>query len=226
MCDCPYLKGKQWHSYTFRSTQLNASIYESLLAIGFRRSGSFFYKNKCPGCNACVAIRVKVNEFEMSRSQRRTWKKNQDIKVVWHPAEFDEEGYNLYQKYSTLKHGSDTTESNYWDFLINSAVETIMMRYYDEDRLVGIGWVDVLPRSLSSVYFAYDLEYSRRRLGVFSALKEIELARDMNRPYLHLGFWVADCMAMNYKQQFHPFELLINEVWTAPSETEIENSER
>ncbi len=214
--NCPYLEGKQWHSYTFKTGKLDNNIYESLLTIGFRRSGRFFYKNNCPGCNECVAIRVRVNEFNQTRSQRRTWAKNRDLAITWHPVDFDEESYALYQHYSVQKHGSETTEANYWDFLINSAVDTIMMKYCLGDRLIGIGWVDVLPRSLSSVYFAYDLEFSKRRLGIYSVLKEIELARDMGRSFLHLGFWVDRCQAMSYKQQFNPHELLINDVWTDP----------
>jgi leucyl-tRNA---protein transferase len=214
--NCPYLEGKQWHSYTFKAAKLDNTIYESLLAIGFRRSGRFFYKNNCPGCQECVPVRVAVNDFEMSRSQRRTWKKNQDVTVRWHPVEFDEESYDLYQTYSIRKHESETNETNYWEFLVNSAVDTIMMKYYLEEKLIGVGWVDLLPRSLSSVYFAYDLDFSKRRLGIFSVLKEMELAREMNRPFLHLGFWVKDCPAMSYKQQFSPHELLINDVWSDP----------
>ena len=91
-----------------------------------------------------------------------------------------------------------------------------MMRYYLGNKLVGVGWLDVLPRSLSSVYFAYDLEFSKRRLGVFSVLKEIELAKELHLSYLHLGFWVNDCKAMNYKFQFKPHELLINDIWINP----------
>lgn len=214
--NCPYLDARQWYSYTFKSEKLESNVYESLLAQGFRRSGKFFYKNNCPGCAECVAIRLAVRDFQMSKSQRRTWKKNQDLSVSWHPVKFDHESYELYQRYSVQKHGTDTTEKNYWDFLVNSAVETIMMRYYLGNKLVGVGWLDVLPRSLSSVYFAYDLEYSKRRLGVFSVLKEIELAKELHLSYLHLGFWVSDCEAMNYKFQFKPHELLINDIWVNP----------
>jgi arginine-tRNA-protein transferase len=213
---CPYLDARQWHSYTFKSEKLDVRVYESLLSHGFRRSGKFFYKNNCPGCSECVAIRLKVANQILSKSQKRTWNKNRDLSVRWHPVEFDEESYDLYQRYSVQKHGVDTTEKNYWDFLVNSAVDTIMMRYYLGSRLIGVGWLDVLPQSLSSVYFAYDLEFGTRRLGIFSVLKELQLARDMNRAYLHLGFWVKDCKAMSYKQQFRPHELLLDDYWVDP----------
>lgn len=215
---CPYLEGRQWHSYMFRAEKLEDQIYESLITMGFRRSGRFFYKNNCPGCRECVSIRVPVRSFTMSRSQRRTWKRNRDVTVTWHPVRFDQESLRLYQNYSVQKHGSDATEQNYRDFLINTAVTTIMMRYYLGLDLVGIGWVDVLPRSLSSVYFAYDPAYSKRRLGVFSVLREIELTKELGKQYLHLGFWVNNCRSMNYKEQYRPYELLINGIWHDPEE--------
>lgn len=213
---CPYLDARQWYSYTFKSEKLDGSVYESLLAHGFRRSGKFFYKNNCPGCSECVAIRLNVANQTISKSQKRTWNKNQDLIVRWHPVKFDEESFDLYQRYSVQKHGVETSEKNYWDFLVNSAVDTIMMRYYLDSRLVGVGWLDLLPQSLSSVYFAYDLAFSKRRLGVFSVLKEMQLTKDLNRSFLHLGFWVKDCKAMSYKQQFKPHELLLDDIWIDP----------
>lgn len=213
---CPYLPGRQWCSYTFRAFSLENSVYESLLSLGFRRSGYYFYKNNCPGCRECISIRVPVNQLKLSKSQRKTWNRNQDLSVTWHPAKFDDEGYTLYQSYSTQKHGSESSEKNYCDFLIESAVDTFMMRYYLDSKLIGIGWIDILPNSLSSVYFAYDLDYSKRRLGVFSVLKEVELARQLNKRFLHLGFWVDNCDTMSYKEQYRPHELLVDDRWVNP----------
>ncbi|MBU2512185.1 arginyltransferase [bacterium] len=211
--ECPYLDNRQWRSYTFRAGSLENSVYEALISYGFRRSGCFFYKNNCPDCLECVSIRLKVNDVILSKSQRRAWNKNQDISLTWHPVKFDQESFELYKKYSVEKHGAVTSEKNYKDFLVHSAVDTIMMRYYLDQRLIGVGWVDVLVNSLSSVYFAYDLDFHKRRLGIFSFLKELELAKQLKKKFLHLGFWVRDCKAMSYKQQFRPYELLIDGIW-------------
>ena len=65
-----------------------------------------------------------------------------------------------------------------------------------------------IPQSLSSVYFYFDPEQAGRRLGTFSALWEIEWAREMNIPHYYLGYWVAGCGAMEYKASFRPCEAL------------------
>ena len=47
------------------------------------------------------------------------------------------------------------------------------MKYYYEDKLIGVGVVDILPSGLSSVYYFYDPSFKKYRLGVFSSLIEI-----------------------------------------------------
>ncbi len=211
--DCPYLDNLEWVSYMFRVDTLQSGVYERLIDSGFRRSGHFFYKNNCPNCTECISIRIRVREFKMSRSQKRIWKKNKDLRIVQHPVEFETEGFELYRRYCQWKHQSETSEDNYRDFLIATAVNTIMMRFYDGRILAGIGWIDHLDESLSSVYFAFSPDYAKRSLGVFSALKEIELAQEMKKTYLHMGFWVRDCQAMAYKAQYRPHQILVDGCW-------------
>ena len=213
--DCPYLDNRTWHSYLFKAASLDASIYESLIDFGFRRSGLFFYKNGCPNCNECISLRVLADAYKPTRSQKRVWKKNQDIVIIRQPVSFDREDFELYARYSLWKHGTRATETSYEDFLIKSAVDTIMMKYYLHSELAGIGWVDILPRSISTVYYAFHPDFAKRSLGVFSVMKEIELARLLNKSILHMGFWVNNCSSMDYKQQYKPNELLINERWTS-----------
>ena len=210
---CPYLNQREWLSYTFRANHLDGKVYESLIDQGFRRSGLYFYKNNCSECEECRSIRIIVNEFKMSKSQRRTWNKNQDLTLESHPVKFDRDSFDLYSRYTMIRHNGESSERGYREFLIRSAVETIMVRYSLGERLVGVSWLDVLPHSLSSVYFAFDTEFEKRRLGVFSALKEIEMARSMDKSYLHMGFWVKDCLAMSYKNQYKPYQLLVKNHW-------------
>lgn len=53
------------------------------------------------------------------------------------------------------------------------------MKYYLENKLIGVGVIDIIPDGLSSVYFFYDPEYKDYRLGIFSSLIEIEYIRWM-----------------------------------------------
>ena len=111
-----------------------------------------------------------------------------------HPPAFCQPGFELYSKYQQNWHhcGTPVTESDYLDFLIHSPVKTEMLYYYDQERLLAVGWIDILPKMLSSVYFIFDPDEATRRLGVFSLLYEIEYASRLEKPWLYLGYWVED----------------------------------
>ena len=94
------------------------------------------------------------------------------------------------------------------------SVPSLVMRYHIDDELMGAGWIDLLPEGPSSVYFVFDPRFQDRSPGTFSALQEIRLALDLNRPWLYLGFFVPSCRSMSYKARFKPYELLIDGCWT------------
>lgn len=210
---CPYTEDRKSITYAFSIENMNPALYEAMISSGFRRDGYFFYRNLCPNCRSCIPIRIEVRKFKPSKSQRRVLRKNQDVIITRHPVAFDQECFLLYQKYCSQKHGSVKDEEDYMRFLIDSPVLTDIVRYYVGKHLIGMGWIDILPNSLSSVYFAFDPDYSSRSPGVFSLLKEIELCRDLKREWLQLGFWIKECNKMSYKNQYRPFQLLIDGVW-------------
>lgn len=212
---CPYLDNRRWVTHTFAVPTAPAETYEEMISDGWRRSGTFFYQNHCPGCNACRPIRVPVREFTPSKSQRRVLRRNDDVEVEVVPNVFDREVFELYCRYQEERHGRDETsgESGFRRFLCDSAVPTVQMHYRAGERLLGVGWVDELSDGLSSVYFVYDPQESRRSLGTFSVLKEIERANTLGMRWHHLGFYVKDSRKMSYKASFYPHELLIDGKW-------------
>ncbi|MCP4296021.1 MAG: arginyltransferase [Proteobacteria bacterium] len=217
--ECPYLQNKQWICHLLHSCYLGSENYEMLINQGFRRNGMHFYRNNCHNCTQCISLRVPVNSFSPSRSQKRVWRKNQDLQVQSARVSFDEECYQLYLRYSQIKHNQLTTREEYKQFLIDTAVDTIMMKYYLNDQLLAVSWVDLLPNSMSSVYFAFDPNFSKRSLGIFSILKEIEICQLSHKKFLHLGFWIEGNQKMNYKGDFEPHQILVENRW-------IENKKR
>ncbi|MDT8446800.1 MAG: arginyltransferase [bacterium] len=213
---CPYLKGKEWLSYLTHADRLDEYLYEALLNRGFRRSGHIFYQNQCKGCDACIPVRLSADSFEPTKSQRKVWRKNQDLRLEILPARFDEEAYKVYDAFTKSRYNASATAEEFQQFLVKTAVDTQMVKYYLEDQIVAVGWLDILANSVSSVYFAFDPSQAKRSLGTFSVMKEIEICREMGKDYLHLGFWVADCQAMAYKSKFYPHQFLIDGEWCDP----------
>jgi arginine-tRNA-protein transferase len=196
------------------------AAYEALLADGWRRSGVVFYQNHCPGCSCCIPLRISVGSFVPSRSQRRVSRRNSDVAVRIGPTTSDDELVSLYRRYVQERHDPlDPVEPEQFErFLVSSPVESRMMRYTVGDQLIGAGWVDLLADGISSVYFAFDPAESRRSLGTFSILQEIALARELDKQWLYLGFFVPGSPKMEYKGAFEPGEYAVNGKWTADNE--------
>ena len=213
---CSYLPGRTSTTRGFAIGQMPGDVYHRFMDAGFRRSGRLIYQPVCRGCRACVPLRVPVETFKPSKSQRRCARRNADLTLTWGEPEATEEKFELYRRYVRLWHGKDDArdpDDDRWEtftsFLYDSPVETVECCYGDASgKLLAVGICDVCPRSLSSVYFYFEPAEARRTLGTFGALREIDAARRWGIPYYYLGFWVSGCGAMQYKSEFRPCETL------------------
>ena len=77
---CPYLPGRlESKVVTELAGTRAAALHDDLTKVGFRRSHTLAYKPACPGCNACVPVRIRVAEFRPGRSLKRVWRRNADL---------------------------------------------------------------------------------------------------------------------------------------------------
>ncbi|MGQ9660216.1 MAG: arginyltransferase [Thermochromatium sp.] len=219
--DCSYLTGVRARTlFVDPGARIDGATYQRFIDQGFRRSGTYIYRPACCGCLACVPVRLPVAEFAPNRSQRRNWRLNApDIRVGDVPAAFYPEHFDLYRRYLTARHADgtmaeDATEDSYRRFLVESwGGTTRFIELRLEGRLVGVAVTDVLEQGLSAVYTFFDPELGRRALGTFGVLTQIQTARRLGRPYLYLGYWIAESRKMVYKERFRPIEAWDGQTW-------------
>ena len=209
---CSYLPDRISETRAAWAEQIPPGLYHRFMDAGFRRSGKLLYQPVCRGCRSCVPIRVPVESFRPSKSQRRCARRNADVSVtVDAPAPTDEK-YDVYRRYVVGRHRRPAEEEDresFERFLYDSPVDTLEFCYRDPaGRLLAVGLCDASSESLSSVYFYFDPAESKRGLGTFGALYEIETASRLKIPYYYLGYWVDGCAAMEYKADFRPAEVL------------------
>lgn len=207
---CPYLSGQTARSRALYAESMSAEIYHEFMDANFRRSGKIVYQPICPRCRECRQIRIPTAAFRPSKSQRRCQRQNADLIVELGQPIAEQERFDLYRRYVCQWHGAaEPSWIEYEHFLCESPVDSIEITYRDgSGRLLGVGICDICERSLSSVYFYFDPAEARRRLGTFSILREIQLARELRIPMYYLGFWVQSSPSMNYKADFGPAQAL------------------
>lgn len=217
--DCSYLDHhKSVNHIIDPGLELNPSDYDVLLAHGFRRSGEMVYRPACPECNACKSSRVPIGRFKPNRSQRRAWKKvSGQISIHVKPAEFNEEQYELYLRYTRARHEdgnmANSTPAEYMDFLTSAWSETIFLEISYANQLLAVAVTDRQPSSLSALYTFFDPDYSHLSPGVIAILSQIEHAKAENLAWLYLGYWIETCKKMSYKTQYRPVEVFEQDQW-------------
>ena len=219
---CPYLAGKQarhqalyWDSW---DGVLPSELYQRMMDLRFRRSGRLLYRPVCDDCSLCIPVRIDVSCFRPSDSQRRVLRRNAGVTVEWSSPEFTGEKVELYTRYLDSRHAGgpmaeEASAESLRSFLYESPSETIEAVYRLDGRLIGVGICDVTPVALSTVYFFFDPRETRRSMGVFSSLMEIEQARLRGLRHYYLGYWVPGCRKMDYKASLGPYEALIDGTW-------------
>lgn len=215
---CSYLPGRQARSQVAAPGGLIDTVaYSELMRAGFRRSGTHVYRPHCDHCRDCLSTRVLVDRFEPNRSQRRCLARNADLTRQLKPLVFDEAHYRLYRRYQATRHtggGMDHDDrEQYRGFLLQSGVDSALMEYRLNGEVVMVAVVDRLLDGLSAVYTFFEPGLEKRSLGVYGVLEEIRLARELGLPYLYLGYWIADCRKMAYKQAYRPLEMLTQGQW-------------
>ena len=217
---CPYFKDGRISTIEYivpgRRDMDDFHIY---LAKGYRRIGPIFYRNMCKRCDECMPLRIETEQFVVSRSQRRTLRDNDDIRVeILNGPTLTAEKALLYRRYVQSKHGEKAGDDPIDPLIVLQSIHygypaTIEMDYYLEGRLMGVGIVDEGKDALSSNYFYYDTDCLEKRPGVFSILKEIELARTLAKKYYYLGFCIEKNRKMSYKKFFRPNQILDHGRW-------------
>jgi arginyl-tRNA--protein-N-Asp/Glu arginylyltransferase len=215
---CSYLPGEEARTlFIDPEHPVSKEFHTHLSEIGFRRSGAHMYRPNCSNCQHCVACRVVVDRFTPNKRYRRILKRNEDLDVEVVDTIDSEEYYQLYEGYINRRHKDGdmypATREQFESFLIQQHESTVFYRVRNGEKLVAVMISDILSNGLSAVYTFYDINEQKRSLGNYAILWQIEETRRRRLPFVYLGYWIRDCEKMNYKLQFRPIELLLNQRW-------------
>ncbi len=153
-------------------------------------------------------LRLRLDQFSPSDSQRRIMRRNRDLRVVRRDAVVDDERRELFDRHKErFREGIP----NALDDFVGPApgrvpVPSVEFDVYEGRQLIAVSYLAQGTRSVASLYSCFDPRRDRRSLGVFTMLEEIAFARSTGREWYYPGYALEQDSSMDYKKRFHGLE--------------------
>ncbi len=214
---CAYLNGVEAQLEVRVMVEVTEIELDALLSRGWRRFGAIYFRPACTACAECVTLRIRVDSFMPSKSQRRAVKNARHLRRAVRVPTVDDERLALFKRWHVARESTrgwepgEMDEERYAaDFAFpHPAAREVTFRDPENDRLVGLSIVDETPTALSAVYFFWDPERAPGSLGVANIVTLVAEAHTRGLTYVYLGYRVVGCASLTYKSKYSPHELLI-----------------
>lgn len=216
---CPYLEGEVERRIVTELVGHDANrLHNALSKGGFRRSHFMAYSPACPNCSACIPVRVPVAKFKFSKSWRRLENRFSYLVDTNCSPIATQEQFLLFEAYQKGRHfDGDMASMDFFDYrsmVEETPVDTVVVEFRDEGKLVSSLLMDVLDDGLSAVYSFFHNDKKYQGLGNFMVLWSIRQAIQKGLPYVYLGYLIKDCRKMSYKERYAPLEGCFDGLWT------------
>ncbi|MEL6837670.1 MAG: arginyltransferase [Pseudomonadota bacterium] len=215
---CPYLEGRMERKlFTALQGDTATKLNDALSKQGFRRSQNVLYRPSCSECSACMSARIDVSQFSPSRSQRRVNKRAAHLTRRATSPWATEEQYALFRQYLDGRHATggmaDMDMFEFAAMVEETPIRSRLIEYDEDEQLRAVCLTDILDDGLSMVYSFFDPAHEKLSLGTYIILDHIAIARELNLPYVYLGYWVPGSPKMDYKAKFKGLEVYRGGEW-------------
>lgn len=196
----------------FYASRASPRQMDALLADGWRHFGAHFfrynlgfYENEI---RSVLPLRIRLPDFTLSKSQRRILRKTRDLQIVVRPIEITTEKKILFERHKRrFKNGAP---DSIYDFLdadaANTPCEALEICVYDEEKPLAASFFDIGKSSISSIYGIFAPEETKRSLGIFTMLLEIDFAIKSGKEFYYSGYAYAGNSFYDYKKRFSALE--------------------
>jgi arginine-tRNA-protein transferase len=209
---CSYLDNEQQTMHYKIIDLCTKEQCSSLIERGWRRFGTMFFRPICKNCTQCESIKIDINNYKFSKSDRRVIKKASHFKIIIQSPSLTHKHLELFTKYHDYMRDKrdwdqqNITSQNYYQSFVQGHSDFgYEVLYFDEDTLIAVDLIDVLEEGISSIYFYYDPHYQNFSLGKYSIYYQIEYAKQLGLSWIYLGYYVSECQSLAYKSRYKPY---------------------
>lgn len=175
--------------------QLPPEGLDRILSEGWRLLGRRMVRHNFSnwGLQLCrtIPLRVRLANFEPSKSQRQTLRRNADLRVLNAPAQFDAERQRLFDLHSVrFREKQSTTLASFIhpEHPDKLPTEGRELAVYLGDELIACSFFHLGHRAVSGTYCVFNPGFSRRSLGSFTMLLELFIAKELGLEFYYHGY--------------------------------------
>ncbi len=199
---------------TFLCLDASPAKMDQLWAEGWRHFGILFFRYQESLHHGkpftVLPLRVDLERFALTRSQKRVLAKNRDTRTVIRPAVIDQERENLFAKH--ILRYKENIPSSLFNFMspVPASVpcSNLELCIYLNETLAGVTYLDIGQTATSAVYAMFDPAQAKRSLGIHMMLQSIEFSRKQGYRYYYPGYAYREASPYDYKKRFLALQYL------------------
>jgi leucyl-tRNA---protein transferase len=153
-------------------------------------------------------LRIRMNRFALSASQRRVLQRNRSLRLQVRPAEITDVQRDLFHRHK--RRFVDGVPDSLDDFLgpapASHPVSILEFSVHDGRRLLAASYLARGENSVASLYGIFDPGESARSLGTLTMLLELAYTQQRGFEFYYPGYALLNPSPMDYKKRFHGLE--------------------
>jgi len=199
-------------SQSFFCTEASPTAMDRYWADGWRHFGILFFRYTTAFHESkrftVLPLRIDLERFAPSRSQKRVLAKNSDTEIRLRPAFVDAEKTALFLRHRRRFQKDAPTSLD--DFLspdpASIPCRNVELCVYLGSTLLGVTFLDLGATATSAVYALFDPAEAKRSLGILMILQSIEFSRRQGYRYYYPGYAYREPFTYDYKKNFTGLE--------------------
>jgi arginine-tRNA-protein transferase len=195
---------------------LHPVIFDDLMAEGWRLLGQLMARHNYGVHEGAlcrtIPLRIVMDRFEQSKSQRKLMRQNEGIHRTLQPIRWLETMEIMFEQHA--ERFTDRRPQLLENFIGDQAHRLPVPGWQFDlhrtkaERAFAHSFFHVGEKSICSTYCIYNPDFQRYSPGIYTMLLELELCQTLHRDYYYLGYIYDVPSKFDYKLGFYGTEFL------------------
>lgn len=154
--------------------------------------------------------RIRLSQFELTKSLRRVLQRNSDLKTVIRPLRITPEKMKLHERHYVVRYGEVPRKSllESYKYLKHQPSDVTELCIFKNNQLLACSIFEIGNRAIVTNQAFYAIGEAARSLGTLTILLEIQYARHHGMKFYYMGNYYTQNPNYQYKARFQGFELM------------------